>query len=289
MLLAFDLEGIAPGSGRDAAKAAAAFVNRLSPGDQVGVLSFPNGVSVEFTGDRERVAAALEKIVGRGTHMPMSIYTVGVQEAFDIEAGNTFALDRAVDRECVSARVGRQPRRSNGQPSLRDLCRPKSRGSAHDIAMTYRRRVEDVSRVFRTLLQQLKPIDAPKTVVWVSEGLPMPFDSEADLGQLSALAAAARVTALRDSPGPQFQLRRLERQAVADARWKTAAPAGWDSICSPECRAARSSRRSAPATTRSSRIAREMTAYYLLSAEPERQGPRRTHPQDQGHAGAARA
>ena len=75
VLLVFDLEGIGTGGGRDAAKAAADFVQRLSPGDQVGVLALPNGISVEFTSDRERVSAALQKIVGRGTQLPLSTYT----------------------------------------------------------------------------------------------------------------------------------------------------------------------------------------------------------------------
>ena len=277
VLLAFDLEGIATGSGRDAAKAAAEFVKGLSPGDQVGVLSFPNGVSVEFTGDRERVAAALEKIVGRGTHMPTNIYNVGIQEAFDIEAGNNFALARAVDRECVSGRVGGQPRQSEGQPSRRDLCPPEISRLAHDVAMTYRRRVDEVSRIFRTLLQQLKPIDAPKTVVWVSEGLPMPLDNQADLGQLSALAAAARVTLyaihLDRNSGFDASNAKPSPTAMED---RGAGRLGLDLLAGVSRGTVFTSIGTGDNAFK--RIAREMTAYYLLSAEPEaRDRDGRTH------------
>jgi VWFA-related protein len=257
VLLAFDLEGIATGAGRDAAKAAAEFVRGLGPGDQVGVLSFPNGVNVEFTGDRTRVAAALEQIVGRGTQMPVNIYTVGVQETFDIEAGNKFALDRAIDREC------RPP-----PPPLPDLCRPEIPRLAHEVAMTLRRRVDEVSRVLRTLLQQLKAIEAPKIVVWVSEGLPMPLDSQADLGQLSALAAAARTTvyaihldrnsafdASKGKPSPS---------AVEDRR---AGRFGLDLLAGVSRGTVFSSIGTGDNAFK--RIAREMTAYYLLSAETE--------------------
>ena len=176
----------------------------------------------------------------------MSLYTVGVQEAFDIEAGNTFALDRAIARECPR-HGSKAARRRTGACSTD--CPPEIRRIAHDIAMTYRRRVEDVTRVFRTLLQQLKAIDAPKTVVWVSEGLPMPFDSRIRPRAIVRRGRSGARHPLRDSPGPQFHVRRLDRQTVADARWKTVALRVSDSICLPACRAERSSRRLAPATT----------------------------------------
>ena len=267
VLLVFDLDGIATGGGRDVAKAAAEFVSQLSPGDQIGLMSFPNGPSAEFTGDRARVAAVLEKIVGRGTQLPMNIYTVGVQEAFDIDSGNNFALTRAIDRECVSAKGGGPPRQSQGG-GLADVCPQEISGLAHDIVLTYRRRVDEVSRVFRTLLQQLKPIDAPKTVVWVSEGLPMPLDSQADLGQLSALAAAARVTLyaihLDRNSGFDASNAKPSPTAMED---RGAGRLGLDLLAGVSRGAVFAS--IGTGDTAFTRIAREMTAYYLLSAEPE--------------------
>ncbi len=268
VLLIFDLEGIAAGGGRDAAKAAAEFVTRLSPGDQVGVLSFPSGINVEFTGDRARVVAALDKIVGRGMLMPVNVYTVGAQEAFDIEAGNKFALALAVDRECVFEKAGdvRPPNEGGNSPS--DNCSRQLSRLAHDIATTYRHRVDEVSRVFRTLLQQLKSIDAAKTVVWISEGLPIPFDHQADLGQLSALTAAARAT---------LYAIHLDRNSGFDAsnakpsptlmEDRSAARAGLDLLAGVSRGAVFAS--IGTGDNAFNRIAREMTAYYLLSAEPE--------------------
>ncbi len=265
VLLVFDLEGIAMGGGRDVAKAAAQFVSQLSPGDQIGLMSFPNGPSAEFTGDRARVAAALEKIVGRGTQLPTNIYTVGVQEAFDIDSGNNFALTRAIDRECVSA--VRSPRQSQGG-GMADVCPQEISSLAHDIVLTYRHRVDDVSRVFRTLLEQLKPIDAPKTVVWVSEGLPMPLDSHADLGQLSALAAAARVTLyaihLDRNSGFDASNAKPSPTAMED---RGAGRLGLDLLAGVSRGAVFAS--IGTGDNAFTRIAREMTAYYLLSAEPE--------------------
>jgi VWFA-related protein len=273
VLLAFDLEGIAAGGGRDGAKAATEFVNRLSPGDQVGVITFPYGIGVEFTGDRARVVAALEKVAGRGLPTPMQLYTVGVREAFDIEGGDTFALDRAIARECPPT----ERRQADGSQPALDDCPPEIRRIAHDIAMTHRRRVDDVTRLFRTLLHNLKSIDAPKTVVWISEGFSMPFDSGSDLGQLSAEAAAARVT---------VYVVHLDRNSMFDASTakpsptpmedRSAARLGLDRLAGVSRGAVFSS--IGAGDNAFNRIAREMTAYYLLSAEPEaRDRDGRTH------------
>ena len=52
VLFLFDLEGIPPGGGRDAARAASAFLDSLQPGDQAGLVALPNGTNVPFTADR---------------------------------------------------------------------------------------------------------------------------------------------------------------------------------------------------------------------------------------------
>ena len=91
VLLAFDLEGIAAGGGRDAAKAATSSLNGLRPGDQVGVISFPYGLVWSSRAIDARCRGPRESR-RPWTTTADDIYTVGVQEAFDIEAGNDFAL-----------------------------------------------------------------------------------------------------------------------------------------------------------------------------------------------------
>ena len=206
MLLAFDLEGIAPGGGRDAAKAAADSSTGLDRPTRSAVLSFPNGVNLNFTGDRVRVREALSKIAGRGVSMPPSIYSVGIQEAFQADSGNTFALTRAVDREC--ARSLREPP-CRGLPD-RDHAPDAGRG-AHLSPACQRGQPH-----IRGNAAELQAIDAPKTVVWISEGLPMPFgEGQADLGRLSA-ERRRRARPVRASSGSQFGLRRVGRKAVTE-------------------------------------------------------------------------
>ena len=60
VLLAFDLDGIKTGGGRDVAMAAGKFVDGLAASDQVGLVSLPSGPSVEFTPDRAPIHDALE-------------------------------------------------------------------------------------------------------------------------------------------------------------------------------------------------------------------------------------
>ena len=74
--------------------------------------------------------------------------------------------------------------------------------------------------------------------------------------------------AVCDSSGSQFRLRRVECQGVADgAEDRGSGRRDW--ICSPACRARTVFTSIGTGDNAFTRIAREMTAYYLLSAEPE--------------------
>ncbi len=191
--------------------------------------------------------------------MPPSIYSVGIHEAFEADNGNSFALTRAVDRECASVRDSR----------MLEICRTEVERLAHEMARTYRQRANDVARMFAAILQEFKQIDAPKTVVWVSEGLPTPFgDGSADLGRLSADAAAARTTlyALHLDRNSGFDASRGKPSPSA-MEDRSAARQGLDLLAGVTRGTVISS--IGTGSNAFDRIAREMTAYYLLSAEPE--------------------
>ncbi len=102
VLIVFDLEGIGVGGGRGATVAASRFLDQLAAADRVGVLAFPNGASVDFTTDREKVKQTLMRVVGRGSFFTEGIYNIGLSEAFDIDRGDPSALERVVARECVN-------------------------------------------------------------------------------------------------------------------------------------------------------------------------------------------
>lgn len=263
ILLVFDLEGIGIGGGRGATMAAGRFLDQLTPADRVGVLAFPNGASLEFTTDREAVKRTLMGVVGRGSFFMDGRYNVGVSEAYDIDRGDPSAFDRVVVRECSNTVTSRNP--ETAQQEL-ETCKADLQSQARATAMVNRQRGMDSLQTLRSILTAFAKIDAPKTVVWISEGLPLAED-RVEIGGMAAMAAAARTTIYtlhldqtlladasrgRMSPSP-VQDRQLEMEGLSMVAGITRG-AMFTSI--------------GTGSNVFERIAREMTAYYLLSAEP---------------------
>jgi VWFA-related protein len=257
VLLVFDLEGIGVGGGRGATEAASRFIDQLTSADRVGVLAFPNGSTVDFTTDREKVKQALRRVIGRGSFFADGVYNIGLSEAFQVDRGDPSAFERLVARECSSERT----------PEGIEICRTSLESQARAISMTHRQRGVNSLQTLRGILDSLSRIDAPKTVVWVSEGLPLD-DTRVEVGGLAAMAATARTTiytlhldqtiigdASRGRPSPSMM---QDRQLAIDG---LAILAG----------ITRGSMFTSIGTGSNvfARIAKEMTAYYLLSVEPE--------------------
>ncbi len=263
ILLVFDLEGIGVGGGRGATVAAGRFLDQLTPADRVGVLAFPNGANLEFTANRELVKKTLNGIVGRGSFFMDGLYNVGVSEAYDIDRGDTNAFDRVVARECANTGMS-----SNPEVAAQDIetCRLSVQSQARSTAMVNRQRGMFSLQTLRSILTAFAKIDAPKTVVWISEGLPLAED-KVEIGGMASMAAAARTTIYslhldqtltadasrgRQTPSP-MQDRQLEMGGLAMLAGITRGTM-FTSI--------------GTGSNVFDRIAREMTAYYLLSAEP---------------------
>src|SRR5262249_20770607 len=64
VVLLVDRGNIPMGAERSVLRTAEGFVDRLLPSDRVSLLTIPSGPTVAFTGDRERIKAALRRIVG---------------------------------------------------------------------------------------------------------------------------------------------------------------------------------------------------------------------------------
>lgn len=260
VLLAFDLDGIPAGGGRNAARAAGGFLDALSPQDQVSLLSLPNGVSVPFTPDRARVRDALGQIVGRGMNELPHDHAIGLSEAFEIESGNTFALDRVTDRECSPSRAADLPEAD------RSTCITRITEEARTIATANRIRSTTALQSFQALLVSLQRIDAPKIVIWISGGVPLPF-AELALSTLSADAAAARATVYvvhLDSAASGVDASRAQRSPTL-VEDRAIGRHGLETMAGVTRGAVFSS--IGTGSDAFDRIAREMSAYYLLGAE----------------------
>ena len=161
ILIVFDLEGIGVGGGRGASVAAGRFLDQLTPSDRVGVLAFPNGVNVEFTTDRQKVRDALMRLIGRGSFFSDGIYSIGLSEAVEIDRGDTGTFARVIQRECAN---------ENTEQGMA-ICQTSLESQARAMAVVNRQRVMNSLQTLRSMLRALSRVDAPKTVVWISEGL----------------------------------------------------------------------------------------------------------------------
>ncbi len=254
VLFVFDLEGIPSSGGRDAARAAGAFLDSLQPGDQAGLVGLPNGANVPFTADRAIVRDALDHITGLGWPEPPQFHHIGLSEAYDISVGNTFALNRVIERECVAE-----------DPST---CPNEIRNESRAVAELYMRRSDSALRAIEVMLFGLAKVDAPKIVILVSGGIPTRF-GDTDTGALSAAATAARATVYGvlldgailgvDASQSQRSPTLLEDRALSRHGLEVVAGSTRGTVYSE----------AGDPSHAFQRIAREIAAYYLLSADSE--------------------
>ena len=261
VLFVFDLEGIPSGGGRDAARAAGAFLDSLQPGDQAGLVALPNGANVPFTADRAIVREALDHITGLGWPEPPQLHHIGLSEAYDISIGNTFALKRVIERECSGNSGAEAP----GTPLM---CPDEIRNESRAVAELYVRRSDSALRAIEGMLFALAKVDAPKIVVLISGGIPTRF-GDTDTGAISAAATAARATVYGvqldgailgvDASQSQRSPTLMEDRALSRHGLEVVAGSTRGTVFSE----------AGDPSHAFQRIAREIAAYYLLSADSE--------------------
>jgi len=212
-------------------KAMNAFIDRLEPTDRVAVLGIgPGSPSTNFTGDRARMKKAIEGMVG-SLHALTGFYqyNVGLVEAMDIERGMPNALGTVIDRECRDS-VGRLLQ----GPEL-DSCISELQREAYEKAMQSTVDGRDTISALRSILTALRTIDAPKTMILVSEGFVM-GDQQASVLELGSLSAAARTSIyslkLDDT---LMQTAASESRAVCPSSGRKCHPSRSSSIVSAPC------------------------------------------------------
>jgi VWFA-related protein len=261
ILLLVDQENIRAGAGQYAMRAAARFVDQLQPADRVGLLAFPTGPRAEITADHRAVKDALGRIVGQQS-APLLSTSLSLSEAFAIDNGDSQALEQVVQRECAGETAqGLQ------------ACRAMAESDARTLATETRQRTRDSLRTLRQIVRNLAQLDGPKTLVLISESLVM-GDTAAntgevmgDISEIATAAAAARVSiyGIRlDTPLVDISQHAAPISAVHDRQMQAA---GFESLVS----ASRGTLFTMIGTgeTIFSRIALELSGYYLLGVEAE--------------------
>ena len=188
ILIVIDQPNIRFGGTLGIRKAVNAFVDRLQPSDRAAIVGVGRGSSsTPFTADRERLKKALERMVGQYQSHSMLLHSIGVAEAMDIARGNPFTLGEVLSRECRDA--GGRPL---GGDEL-DACRFEIDHEALEMARSGAADGRESMATLRNLLMALRGIDAPKTLVFVSEGF-LVDDDRQSVFALGTLAAAARTS-----------------------------------------------------------------------------------------------
>src|SRR5215471_1970002 len=182
IMIAVDQMNIRPGAARPILDSAARFLDKLNPADRVAFVSYPEpGVVVDFTGDRQRVRLAMQKVIGTQSRF-VGRRNIGLVEAIDIaQKGDDRRMQEVTNRECrglVDMAL---------EQCMRDIV-----DESNSILWTTRRDTEASLRGLRDWLAHLGDTEGQKTLILLSEGLVT--DSPADLEDVVRMAMRGRVS-----------------------------------------------------------------------------------------------
>ncbi|HTK28941.1 MAG TPA: VWA domain-containing protein [Vicinamibacterales bacterium] len=183
IVIAVDQPNIRFGANISIARAAAGFIDRLSPADRIAVVGFGMGApSTPFTADRARAKQALARMTGqKESHRSAEMHNISTSEAQSIDHGDRNTLQSVEDRECGTARS-----------AATDMCRAEVESEAFQKARDQNRESNLTLSGLQNLLTGLKSVDAPKTLILISEGFVL--DDPAYVLDVGRLAADARTS-----------------------------------------------------------------------------------------------
>jgi VWFA-related protein len=211
IVIAVDEPNIRFGGALGIARAANAFVDRLSPSDRIAVASFGTGApATAFTNDRARVKQAIARMAGQkeaGRSGP-ALHNIALTEAMAIENGDRIAIETVQNRECIIAGLS---------PVQIELCRSEVIAEALTLARDSGREADQTIQGLRDLLLGLRVIDAPKTLILISEGFVLTDESLIiDLGRLAAEARTSLYALRLDNQMFDLSDRRIPINPIGD-------------------------------------------------------------------------
>lgn len=184
ILLVVDQANIRLGGTLGIRAAVNGFIDNLKPSDRTAVLGIGQGaVSTPFTNDRARLKTAIERLVGEyQSSTTMSAVYVSIAEAMDIRRSVPNALEQVILRECA------------GMSQLAfESCQIEVMTEAQHKASIRAADGQRTIAVMRAILRALRTIDAPKSLLFISEGFLIDDQRQAVI-ELGTLAAAARTS-----------------------------------------------------------------------------------------------
>ena len=263
IVLVIDQPNIPFGDMRPIRQALEAFIDRLSNADRVAIVGFGTGAkSTTFISDRDQLKQALAQLPGQQQRIGLGSgsHDLGLTTALAIDRNDDQVLSQVVARDC------------QGTPRAVQLCRMEIQAEAQQVAAEARMDADTTIRSLRDVLTNLKSVDAPKTLMLVSQG----FHSDAQrddvsrVTELAALASAARTSIyafrLEDNPNDVTRSRgalnpalsaddRRERRQGLETLTASARGTLFDLV--------------GTGTGVFERLSTELSGYYLLGVEPD--------------------
>jgi len=255
IVIAVDQPNIRFGGAMAIAKAANAFIDRLNPSDRVAVAGIGiGGPATVFTADREKVKQAIGRMVGQKTLSMNSQHGIALVEALAFENGDQSTVNSVFARECAGLR-----------PMDAEVCRTEVDVEARSMARNASHEGDETIQGLSALFTGLRAIDAPKTLILITEG----FVSTQPQGiiELGAMAAAARTSLYALRLDNQFFDITSARAPVIAVGDRQAQSEGLEMLAG----AARGALFNVTASGQVlfDRIASELSGYYLLGVESD--------------------
>lgn len=252
--------------GRQALRAAAAFIDTLDASDHVGVVGLTRVGALTLTRDRFALKRRLSALFGQ-TDPVFLQFNLGLSEALEIAEGSRSRLADAVLRECGRSLTDyvNLARAADDAGGGRDACPEQVEQESRGIAQHANTQARISMSGLEALVMSLKDIPGPKTVVMLSEGM-VADPRRIDLAKVAAEAQAARVSiyilhlevptfeAAQDRISPTLS-RDLQVKSDGLSRVAGAARGAVFRLAGDDPRPF-------------ARIARELSGYYLLAFEP---------------------
>ncbi|HSD26871.1 MAG TPA: VWA domain-containing protein, partial [Vicinamibacteria bacterium] len=270
VLLLVDRGNIGRGGGRQVLKAAERFLDTLAPADRVGLAFIPGpGSGIEFTADVADVRRGLKGVVGtadRAGHVVPLAEAVAKIQLNDRIRWEQFLALRCGGSLPEGPVVAENP--EEGVPfavTQLQTCQRTMEVDAAQVYQEYRERSLATQAALRTTFQSLRPIESPKTVVLISEGLGTESPSEVrDLGVAASAAQVTLFVVLLDTSSADAS---VAYSAIATQEDRELESGGLYDLAAQSRGEVLRVVGSGDAAFQ--RIARELMGYYLLGFEPE--------------------
>ena len=189
IVLVIDQRNIRFGGGRGIADAMNGFIDQLTGSDRLALVGIGRGItSIPFTADHARIKDAVARLAGQmqaPAQSPMTNVPMTLTTAIRLTRG---------DRELMERLLMNCPLAGRNGP---DICETEITRHAEDLVIAATEERRATVRALLALLSSLQLIDAPKSLVLVSEGLAL-FDGDGDatseLASIGPIAASARTS-----------------------------------------------------------------------------------------------